>query len=113
LYVASIDKRADGKFWIAPHCIHGKTVEEIAKDIGRIAGSTNTIPVVLPKWSVRLASPFIPFFKEMIEMMNFWDEDYTVDDSDFCKLLDVKPTPYEKALEEQVRFYQSLQLKKP
>jgi hypothetical protein len=107
LYITSIDNRADGKFWIAPHCIHNKTVQTIADDIAKLADSKNGRVRVLPMWLVRFASLFDSFLKEMIEMMPFWSEDYTIDDSDFCKVFDVRPTSYEEALREHVEFYQS------
>ena len=87
-------------------------MQDIANDIARIADSTNKKVMVLPGWLIRLASPLDSFFKEMVEMLKFWNADYTVDDSDFCKVFNVEPTPYDKALEEYVQFYRSLQEKK-
>ena len=64
--------------------------------------------MVIPGWVVHMATTLDSFFKEMIEMLKFWNQDYTVDDSDFCKVFDVKPTPYNQALQEYVQFYHSL-----
>lgn len=108
LYIASISKEANGKIWICPHAIQGKTLQQIASDIGRLSASTNTKVTVYPGWSVRLLSPFVGFMWEMIEMLPFWSSDYTVDDSDFKKTFEVEATLYEEALKEYIEFYKSL-----
>lgn len=108
LYIASIDDKANGKFWVCPHAIKNKTLSQIAHDIGRLAGSTNTTVTAYPGWSVRLLSPFMGFMWEMVEMLPFWTEDYSVNDSDFCKIFGAEATPYEDALKEYIQFYQEI-----
>jgi hypothetical protein len=56
---------------------------------------------------VRLLSPFVPFMGETIEMLPFWKQDYSVDDTDFCKTFHVSATPYEEALKSYIAFYKS------
>ena len=112
LYIAGIDDRANGKFWICPHAIQNKTLKQIAKDIDSLKTSekSNAKVTVLPNWSIKMLSPFMSFMKEMVEMLPFWTMDYTVDDSEFCKTFGVKATPYEEALKEYIQFYEKLNI---
>jgi nucleoside-diphosphate-sugar epimerase len=107
LYIAGIDERADGKFWICPHTIHNKSIQDIANDIARLAGSSNKKVTVYPGWIVRIVSLFDTFLREMIEMLPFWSNDYTIDDSEFCDTFNVQPTPYEEALQANVDFFRA------
>lgn len=105
--MAGIDDRANGRFWICPHAVHGKTIQEIAVDTARIAGSTNCKVNVIPCWVVRIGSLLDSFLKEMIEMLPFWAQDYTIDDSEFCKTFNVQATTYEDALKANVDFFKA------
>lgn len=109
LYIASTNDKANGKFWLCPHAIRNKTLNQIAADVGRLADQPkNSKVTVYPGWSVKLLSPFMGFMKEMVEMLPFWTKDYTIDDSDFCETFGVEPTPYEDALSAYVEFYKTL-----
>jgi hypothetical protein len=110
LYIAGTDDRANGKFWICPHSVKGKTPQEVANDIANIASSSNKKPkmLVLPGWAVRTIGLFDSFMKEVVEMLPNWQLDYTVDDSDFCRVFEVEPTPYDVALKEYVDFYKGV-----
>lgn len=109
LYVASVNDSANGKFWVCPHAIKNKTIQDVADDVARLSGSKNSKVSAYPGWSIRLLSPFISFMSEMVEMLPFWSQDYSVDDSDFCTTFGVQPTPYEQALQEYIEFYKGLQ----
>ena len=117
LYLASIHEEAMGRFWICPHAIHGKSFQDIANCVARLAGgadssnSKNSKVTCYPGWSVRLLSPFMGFMSEMVEMLPFWSKDYTVDDSDFIKTFGVTATPYEAALRTYIQMYCDLQNK--
>jgi nucleoside-diphosphate-sugar epimerase len=108
LYTASINEKANGKFWICPHTIHNKTIQQIATDVAGLAASENSIVTAYPGWSVRMLSPFMGFMWEMIEMLPFWKNDYSVDDSDFCETFGVSATPYEDAMKAYIAFYRSI-----
>jgi nucleoside-diphosphate-sugar epimerase len=113
LAIASVNEAAYDKFWICPHCIHGKTVREIANDIADLAydgAKESHKPVsitVLKPWMVYTLSPVMGFMKEMVEMLDFWTEDYSVDDSDFCKTFGVEATAYDEALKALVDLYKA------
>lgn len=110
LYVVALDDKANGKFWICPHTVHNKTLSEIAKDMSKLCGpnTTNSKVTAYPGWSVRLLSPFVGFMWEMVEMLPFWSNDYTVDDSDFIQTFGVQATPYEEALQAYIDFYKGM-----
>jgi nucleoside-diphosphate-sugar epimerase len=125
---AKFSKAAD-KFWICPHSIKNKTLQEIANDIAAKAAAsavengtssirnkptarvtTKPVPIsVLNKWLLYLLCPFMGFAWEMIEMMPFWTNNYTVDDSDFSSTFGMEATPYDQALQSLVDFYQQEQ----
>lgn len=106
LYVASVEPKAAGRFWICPHAIHDKTLQEIATDVAALSGSKNGNVTAYPGWSVRMLSPFMGFMREMVEMLPFWSKDYTVNDSEFCDMFGVSATPYEAALKAYIEMYQ-------
>jgi nucleoside-diphosphate-sugar epimerase len=109
LYIASNNDKAYGKFWVCPTAIHDKSMDQIAADVARLAecDSKKAKVTAYPGWSIKLLSPFMSFMREMVEMLPFWTNDYSVDDSDFCSTFGVKPTPYEEALKEYIAFYKS------
>ena len=108
LYIVSTDPKAAGKFWICPHSIHNKTVQQIAADTARLADSKRGTATVYSTWSIRCLGLFMSFMYEFIEMLPFWTNDYIVDDSDFCDTFGVQATPYEDALKAYIAFYQSI-----
>jgi nucleoside-diphosphate-sugar epimerase len=104
--VASVRDEAYDRFWIAPHSVHGKTMQEIGNEIATLAERPSPVKFkVLGKPMVYMLSPFMSFMWEMIEMLPFWTKDYKVDDSDFCKTFDVEATPSDEALKFLVEFF--------
>lgn len=112
LYVASIHPDdAYGKFWICPHSIHNKTMRQIADSVNTFLETPVEGVQVLPTFMVYILSPFMGFMKELKEMLPFWTNDYSVEDSDFCKTFGIEATPIEQALNEYIDFYKSLPTK--
>lgn len=106
--VASVDEAAYDRFWIAPNSIHGKTLQELGDAIAIKADKPSPVRFsVLGPVMVRLLGPFVSFLGEMREMLPFWTNDYTVDDSDFKKQFGIEATPMDEALDALVKFYQS------
>jgi nucleoside-diphosphate-sugar epimerase len=105
LGIACVNDKALDKFWICPHAIHDKTLRQIAADIAKQAGKPTPKMQVLSGWMLTLLSPFVGFLGEMKEMLIFWNEDYVIDDSEFMQVFNVKPTPYEQALDAYIQFY--------
>ena len=109
------------RFWICPHAIHNKSLQQIANDIAQKIHpndpklptqeqqDTNVSFLVLGKYLLYLLSPFMSFAWEMIEMNSFWSMDYRIDDSEFIQTFGVQPTDYDQALQALVDFYQTRQ----
>lgn len=106
--VATTPEKAFGKFWICPHCIHSKTMREIASNVNSFLDTPVDGVQVLPTFMVYMLSPFMGFMRELKEMLPFWTKDYSVDDSDFTSTFGVEATPMDQALKEYVDFYMSL-----
>ena len=49
---------------------------------------------VLPIWMIKIIGVFVPFMKEMPEMMYQYDQDYFFDSSKFEKRFNITATPY-------------------
>jgi nucleoside-diphosphate-sugar epimerase len=58
---------------------------------------------VLPMWMLKLLGVFIPFMREMPEMMYQYDRDYFFDSSKFTKAFPFRVTQYEEGVKEIVR----------
>jgi nucleoside-diphosphate-sugar epimerase len=58
---------------------------------------------VLPMWMIKLIGLFVPFMREMPEMMYQYDRDYFFDSSKFEKRFGIKATPYAQGVKETVR----------
>lgn len=112
LYLVSVSDNAEtfGRFWIAPHSIHGKTLREIAADIGTKVGTSKSI-IVIGGWLVSIMGLFVTIMSEMKEMLPFWTNDYTVDDSEFTKVFGMKATPYDDSLQALVNSYKEASAK--
>jgi hypothetical protein len=50
---------------------------------------------------------FMTLMAELKEMLSFWTNDYTVDDSELCETFGVQATPPEVALKAYVDFYKT------
>ena len=53
---------------------------------------------VMPMWLLRLLGIFIPFLREMPEMMYQYDQDYFFDSAKFTKRFGMSATPYESGV---------------
>lgn len=106
--VASVDDKAYNNFWIAPHSIHGKSLQDIGNMIADKAGRPSPVKfTVIKPFLVYMLSPFMTFMREMIEMLPFWKNDYSVDDTDFIKAFGMEATPMDQALQAYVGFFQT------
>ena len=107
LYVASQREDAYGKFWICPHSIHTETLEDIADEVnGHLDKEVEGFRVVSP-WMLSSMSYFTSSSVELKEMLPWWTEDYTVQDSQFCEAFHVKATPFEEAIKQTVQWFKT------
>lgn len=56
----------------------------------------------MPMWMIKLVGLFIPFMKEMPEMMYQYDRDYFFDSSKFERRFGIKATPYSEGVRQIV-----------
>mmetsp|Transcript_32350 Transcript_32350/g.74311 ORF Transcript_32350/g.74311 Transcript_32350/m.74311 type:complete len:351 (+) Transcript_32350:38-1090(+) len=113
LYVVSKRPAAMGRFWICPHSIHDKTLAEIAILIAKKCpgGGASSSFSVWPYWMVVVLGLFTTTLGELQEMMPYWQNHYSVDDTEFVKEFGIEATPCEEALEKTVDYYQQVEKK--
>lgn len=58
---------------------------------------------VLPMWLIKVIGLFVPFMKEMPEMMYQYDRDYFFDSGKFKKRFGMEPTSYQQGVKETVQ----------
>lgn len=60
---------------------------------------------VLPMWMIKLIGLFIPFMREMPEMMYQYDQDYFFDSLKFENRFNIKPTPYKEGVKQTIQQF--------
>ena len=82
---------------------------EIAKETARIAGISNAPIKSMPWMLVKLASPFVTMFRELLEMRYLWNEEVHLDNSKLLKFLGDEPhTPTKEALTRTLQSFNCL-----
>jgi nucleoside-diphosphate-sugar epimerase len=74
------------------------TGREICRLYAEALNSEKKGVFVLPVWMIRIIGHFIPFMKEMPEMLYQMDRDYFFDSSKFENKFNFKPTQYERGI---------------
>lgn len=102
---------AYNQVWHLPTAPEPLTGEEWVK---AIAGEMKVSPrfMSFPKPIVQLMGIFVPFMKELAEMMYQYDRNYIFDSSKFEKRFDFTPTPYSQGIHEIISLDYSPSLKK-
>ena len=107
LAVLSTRKEAYNRFHIAPHSIHGKTMQEIGDAVmDHIKTGQKAKFFVLPYWLMYLLSFLSTDMAELHEMREFWMNDYTVDDSEIAREFGLKATDPSVAIKACVASFQ-------
>lgn len=76
------------------------------REICQLAAQGMQVPAkltVMPMWLLKLLGVFIPFLREMPEMMYQYDRDYFFDSSRFEKRFGYQPVTYEEGIKEVIR----------
>jgi nucleoside-diphosphate-sugar epimerase len=105
LAAVATEPAALDKFWIAPHSVHGKKMQEIADDFSNAVGTKPRKLSIISPWMVRMLSPFWGLMGSMKEMLPIWTQDYVVDDSDVQKEFGMKATPYNEAIQKTADYF--------
>jgi nucleoside-diphosphate-sugar epimerase len=108
----STEPAAYDKFWIAPHTVHGKTMQQIADDVSAAANKKPRKLSIISPWLVRALSPFWGVMNSMRDMLGIWTQDYVVDDSDIEREFGLKATPYDEAIKKTVDYFVARAAKK-
>lgn len=85
-----------------PNALTGRQMAELFMKEMNIESKVS----VLPLWMIKAIGLFIPFMKEMPEMIYQYDRDYLFDSSKFEERFRIKATPYEEGVKETVRLSQ-------
>ncbi len=93
---------AFNQVWHLPTSAEKLTGREIASIFMEEMHVTAKVSV-LPRWAIRLLGVFIPFLREMPEMMYQYDRDYFFDSSRFQQRFGFQPTPYRDGVRATVR----------
>jgi nucleoside-diphosphate-sugar epimerase len=112
LALVATEPTALDKFWIAPHSVHGKTMQEIADDLSAAAGKKPRKLSVISPWVVRILSPFWSIMGSMRDMLGIWTQDYVVDDSDIKREFGMRATPYNEAIQKTADYFVECAAKK-
>jgi nucleoside-diphosphate-sugar epimerase len=77
---------------------------DIAQETASIAGISDTTIKAMPWLIIKLASPFVTMFRELLEMRYLWNEDVKLDNSKLVAFLGSEPhTPTDKALTQTLK----------
>jgi nucleoside-diphosphate-sugar epimerase len=89
---------AYNQVWHLPTDREILTGREICRLYAEALNSEKKGVFVLPGWMIRIIGHFIPFMKEMPEMLYQMDRDYFFDSSKFENKFNFKPTTYKKGI---------------
>ena len=82
---------------------------DIASETARIAEISNVPIKSMPWMIIKLASPFVTMFRELLEMRYLWNQDVKLDNSKLLAFLDTEPhTPANKALTQTLKSFNCL-----
>lgn len=82
---------------------------DIAKETAKIAGISNTPIKSMPWIIIKLASPFVTMFRELLEMRYLWNKDVQLDNSKILNFLGKEPhTPTREALTRTLQSFNCL-----
>jgi nucleoside-diphosphate-sugar epimerase len=88
---------AYNQVWHVPTAAERVTGRQIAQ-IFMDEMSVNKKVSILPMWLIKVIGLFVPFMREMPEMMYQYDRDYFFDSSKFEKRFNMKATPYQEGI---------------
>lgn len=92
---------AYNQVWHLPTDEHTLTGREMIALLTREMGVANKFSV-LPVWMLKLIGLFVPFMRELPEMMYQYDRDYFFDSSKFDRRFNFKTTTYQEGIKEIV-----------
>ncbi|MEI6410152.1 MAG: NAD-dependent epimerase/dehydratase family protein [Bacteroidota bacterium] len=106
LAILGTDDRADGQIWNIPTAQEPWTGADWVKASAAAFGLKPTFQAT-PTFVLRIMGLFNKLFKEMVEMNYQYTHDYVLSSAKFEKTFGLKPTSFEKGLEETVAYYKA------
>ncbi|HVX49462.1 MAG TPA: NAD-dependent epimerase/dehydratase family protein [Chitinophagaceae bacterium] len=106
LYILATHEEAFGQVWHLPVAQPTPTGREFVATAARYMQAPNKTQV-LPKWLLSVMGCFIPFMKEMNEMMYQYEFPLVLDSSKFEKAFNFRPTSYEEGIKATAEWFSS------
>lgn len=104
IYILSQHPGSFNQTWILPSAQPTLTGKQfVALAAKHMQGKTK--PFVLPKWMLKMTGWFVPFMREMYEMLYQDEFGYVLDSSKFEKTFGYSPTSYEEGVKETAKWY--------
>jgi nucleoside-diphosphate-sugar epimerase len=94
---------AYNQVWHLPTDKHTLTGREMTELFAREMNLPPKKISVLPMWMIKILGLFMPFMREMPEMMYQYDRDYIFNSSKFEERFGITATPYQEGVRETVR----------
>jgi nucleoside-diphosphate-sugar epimerase len=87
--------------WHLPTDKNGKTGKEFVEVFAKGLSQKPKL-MRLPTWLIGVIGWFVPFMREIHEMMYQYDQDYFFDSTKFEKRFGIQPTPYEEGVRQTI-----------
>jgi nucleoside-diphosphate-sugar epimerase len=93
---------AYNQIWNLPVDMNSLTGRELVKLFANEMNASDKIQAI-PNWMIRILGVFIPFLREMPEMMYQFDRDFNFDSTKFINKFGFVPTPNKEAVAETIQ----------
>ena len=105
LAILGTDERSEGRAWHLPTAWKG-TTRELLTLFADLHGQELKIRRV-PKWLLNGLGAVVPLVRALALMNYQWDEDFILDDSEFCEQFGAGATPIEEAVQATAQWAMS------
>ena len=100
------DERGHGRAWHVPSH-RPRTIREVMRDLAGQAGVAEVPVKQIPVWAQRAMSPFVPFLREMPEVLHQHTRPWVMDSSAAQATFGLTPTPWPDILTEVLAPYRA------
>lgn len=104
LYILATHDGAFGQVWHLPTAQPTLTSRQFIAVAAKHMHAKNNVQV-LPKWMLKIIGLFVPFLKNLYEMLYQWQYPLVFDSAKFEKAFNFTPTPYEQGIKETAEWY--------
>jgi nucleoside-diphosphate-sugar epimerase len=100
------DERGHGRAWHVPSH-QPRTIREVMRDLAGQAGVAEVPVKQIPVWAQRAMSPFVPFLREMPEVLHQHTRPWVMDSSAAQATFGLEPTPWPDIVTEVLAPYRA------